>query len=252
MGLVIYPGALLSCLVYPVSLCRVFVFLTGISTFAWFGLTFLSVVSGYVLDTRYGILWDAKTTLGLSSVDSVVDCVCSCEGHLTKGTRPAIAVLDILVIQRALGVSFRTLKGLRQSRWATLLSITYSVPIHVFPVQWSRPDEKGGGPIQFRARGQPVQEEPAFDPFALMDEQPESWRSSVILHPELDDSSTSANSNRSAWAGAHLDVKIACCGFPSTRRDGTVTEDDICSGSTSKEEEESLSDEDDGALLRDA
>merc|ERR1711879_487201 len=43
-------------------------------------------------------------------------------------------------------------------------------------------EEPGSKPIRWRHEGEPVQSEPAFDPFCLMDEQPESaWTFPLIV-----------------------------------------------------------------------
>merc|ERR1711879_1023536 len=99
----------------------------------------------------------------------------------------------------------------------SLLSITYSIPVNVFPVHWTQED---GTPIRFRDVGEPVQGEPAFDPFALMDEQPRSEHYTVKLAPkemgedqriiwEFDDEEELIELHRQG------EQEIGCCGFPS-------------------------------------
>merc|ERR550525_586546 len=56
----------------------------------------------------------------------------------------------------------------------------FAVPITVYDVYWKRPN---GRPIQHRENGDPVQGELAFDPFALMDEQPDSALTTLTLKP---------------------------------------------------------------------
>ncbi|CAK0820432.1 unnamed protein product [Prorocentrum cordatum] len=75
----------------------------------------------------------------------------------------------------------RCLKGLRRSQWASLLSVTFPVPLTVYPAVWRKPD---GKPIDFRSEDMPEpQGEVAFDPFAMMDEQLDSASTTVQLRP---------------------------------------------------------------------
>lgn len=100
-----------------------------------------------------------------------------------------------MALRKAAFLAFRCLKGLRRrsscgfkvrtrrSQWANLLSVTFPVPLTLYSVDWLQAD---GKPIRFRTEVQlplaceltqqemPVQGEVAFDPFAMMDEQPDS------------------------------------------------------------------------------
>merc|ERR1712190_374816 len=106
-----------------------------------------------------------------------------CEYPLRPSAYLTVIFGTLAVILQSSALGLRALKGLRRSEWANLVSVTYIVPIEAFPVEWDRPAESGGGPIALRAPGEPVQDEPAFDPFCLMDEQPESGRLRPLLAP---------------------------------------------------------------------
>jgi len=86
----------------------------------------------------------------------------------------------VFVSFKSFSLMFRNLKGLRRSQWAALMSVTFPVPLSVYTVDWRTPD---GEPIEHRDEVTPVQGEPAYDPFALMDEQPESGFSTAKLQP---------------------------------------------------------------------
>ena len=55
------------------------------------------------------------------------------------------------------------------------------MPITIYSVEWR---QGNGHPIRHRTEGQAVQDEVAFDPFAMMDEQPDSAFTTVHLRPE--------------------------------------------------------------------
>merc|ERR1711920_413501 len=92
-----------------------------------------------------------------------------------------------------------------------------TMPAQVFPVYWRQPD---GEPIKFRAPGEPVQGEPAFDPFALMDEQPNSSDTMIRLAPVgrevIHESSIELSFLDDALRNesGDNDAEIGCCGFP--------------------------------------
>merc|ERR1719433_1543524 len=77
-------------------------------------------------------------------------------------------------------VTLRCLKGLRRAQWANLLSVVFPVPMTVYAVDWRQLD---GQPIRHRVEGMAVQEEVAFDPFAMMDEQPDGDFTTLHLAP---------------------------------------------------------------------
>jgi len=99
-----------------------------------------------------------------------------------------------------------------------------SVPLTTYAVEWTQAD---GQPIMFRT-DKMVQDELAFDPFAMMDEQPDSEFTTVTLKP----SPILTSSHRSVRAldgprarqVLHMDPRqishvtrteyVGCCGFP--------------------------------------
>eukprot|EP00929_Paragymnodinium_shiwhaense_P031788 TRINITY_DN17739_c0_g1_i2.p1 TRINITY_DN17739_c0_g1~~TRINITY_DN17739_c0_g1_i2.p1 ORF type:complete len:499 (+),score=52.99 TRINITY_DN17739_c0_g1_i2:123-1619(+) len=165
------PLAMLAFLRYPVRLSRGLVFvnctvlmLLGLSIVLY---SILNLSSASWRQT-YAMTWE------------VGGCVCGCLYPTNQGVGWALLVLGILVMYKAVILGFRCLKGLRRANWANLLSVLFPIPLVVYPVQWTKPD---GSPIQHRVAGQPVQGELAFDPFALMDEQLESGRSTLKMFP---------------------------------------------------------------------
>merc|ERR1719253_1151716 len=92
-----------------------------------------------------------------------------------------LATIGFVTIIKSIFIAFRCLKGLRRSQWANLLSVLFPVPITMYEVDWRQPD---GQQIRHRVEGVPVQSEVAFDPFAMMDEQPESRHTTIHLKPE--------------------------------------------------------------------
>merc|ERR1711971_928382 len=141
-----------------------------------------------------------------------------------------LLVIGLVVLLKALVLGFRCLKGLRRSNWANLLSVTFAVPLTTYNVEWNGPD---GRIIRFRKDGEPVQGEPAFDPFAMMDEQDDSFETTVELRPVKmfvpsgDGNGKLVSNTRRTIEGpgtlvsAELDLMelraseyIGCCGFP--------------------------------------
>jgi hypothetical protein len=285
---VLYPWMLVNFLYRPVSLSRIMVFYTALLCFCW-SLLFIIYTAAQISD-YFTIFWSQ------SGVDA--HCVCHCQYPLRGGIIQRVVLLASLACVASFGTAFRALRGLRQASWATLFSVTYVVPIEVFPTRWERPgnaeslevtapegvsslglkvkggassskegpcvvsqleeggwaeragilegDElvglnergadtcalqllqpqgrrplqlrlarrSGGGPIRFRTDGEPVQGEPAFDPFCLMDEQPESALQSVRLVP-----CDMSFEQRQRWYPEMSDqeevqAEIGCCGFP--------------------------------------
>jgi hypothetical protein len=97
------------------------------------------------------------------------------------------------------------------------MTVTFAVPLNAYAVEWTQPD---GQPIQHRKEGEPVQGELAFDPFALMDEQPDSAHTVVNLRPILvTDLCEEGGVNGRKIEGPHWDKPrdfeyIGPCGFP--------------------------------------
>jgi len=214
----VYPLSLVGglfwwCPLGPVRVSRVMVFQTGILSFFWSLIfVFANLLSPVIShEDFYAIFWHQP------SIDH--GCVCYCEYPLRPGVSTNLIFFGIVVVLWSASISFRALKGLRRPNWGNLFSILYTVPIEAFPVEWERPAEAGGGPINLRKAGEPVQSEPAFDPFCLMDEQPESGRTRVHLFPVPQGGEQVRRWSRSRDPTA--DSEIACCGFPMTMTGGS-------------------------------
>lgn len=158
-----------------------------------------------LVDTQpYAVLW------GIS--ESSVSCLCLCQFPLSRPVVLRVLVLGTGVCWHSINLTLRALKGLRRAQWANMFSVLYAVPVEAFPVVWERPQEAGGGPIRWRKEGEAVQSEPAFDPFCLMDEQPESaWTRAIIAPVPVKD-----DSRLTVWEPylGTLDMEIGWCGFP--------------------------------------
>jgi len=202
---IIYPLALLVCLVAPVRMSRVIVFLSAILCMLW-AVVFVTVTVFF--DTQaYAVLWSV-------SDPPSGGCVCLCEFPLSKSVVLRICVLGGGVCWHSFNLTFRALKGLRRGQWANMFSVLYAVPIEAFPVCWSRPplgSGKSPGAVKWRNEGEPVQAEPAFDPFCLMDEQPESGGMRALIT-----SVPTTEKVQFLWEPytGMLDTEIGCCGFP--------------------------------------
>jgi len=196
----VYPVSLLAFVCQPVKLSRIMVASTALLC-ALVSLTFISTM----LITRdiYALFW--------SEPRLAPNCICLCEFRLSFEVLLRLEFLGFLVLIASVSIGMRAFKGLRRGNWANLLSVLYAVPVEVFPVYWERPSEVGGGTIRHRVFGEAVQGEPAFDPFALMDEQPESGASTVRLRPV-----PLAEEQTMRWAKTEgsPDAEIGCCGFP--------------------------------------
>mmetsp|Transcript_43872 Transcript_43872/g.113302 ORF Transcript_43872/g.113302 Transcript_43872/m.113302 type:complete len:615 (-) Transcript_43872:61-1905(-) len=214
---VLYPLSLLSCFVAPVQMSRIMVFLSGILCMMW---SIIFVIET-ALDTQpYAVLWDVRGEPKLGDA-----CVCWCEFPLSRSVVLRVVVLSVGVCWNSFNLTFRALRGLRRAQWANMFSVLYAVPIEAFPVFWERPKETGGGPVKWRENGH-VQTEPAFDPFCLMDEQPESGRTRVQIMPVK-----WTEEQQFLWDGhsSNMDTEIGCCGFPRPLRaaeDGMYDDDD--------------------------
>lgn len=212
-----YPLALLVWFVAPVRMSRIMVFLSGILCMLW-SVVFIMITT--LIDRQvYAVLWNVS--VDVSNLDS---CMCLCEFPLSKFVIVRIVILGIGVCWHSFNLTFRALKGLRRGQWANMFSVLYAVPIEAFPVIWERPLDAGGGPVTWRSEGQPVQAEPAFDPFCLMDEQPESALTRVLIVPVA-----TSEQQQLIWEPytGTLDTGIGCCGFPRPHdvSDGADEED---------------------------
>jgi len=170
---VICPIILLAFVIYPVRMCRAWVFMVCVVTFLYgIALTCLMIglaASHWSNRPYYAVTWDAG------------GCTCGCDFPVSFGVCMNLAVIGIGTALKSLFVALRCLKGLRRSQWANLLSVVFPVPLTVYAVDWK---QKNGQPIKFRDDNTAVQEEVAFDPFAMMDEQLDSAFTTVNLQPE--------------------------------------------------------------------
>lgn len=198
-------------------------------------------VTATLLDKHmYAVLWSVSEP-GLAS------CVCLCEFPLSRYVVMRLIALGVGMCWHSLSLTLRALKGLRRSQWANMFSVLHAVPIEAFPVRWDQgPLELGlrhsageaddlsasspwssgtiRSPIKWRTEGDAVQSEPAFDPFCLMDEQPESARTRVLITPVCfeasriykEDPFESAEQAQLVWRSysGSCETEIGCCGFP--------------------------------------
>jgi len=213
--IVVCPLVLFHSCRHPVRMSRFSTFLICIMT-CIYGL-FLTSHQFYFLRLQedrphYAVTW------------SEAGCVCGCVYPVLSAVCWNLLVIGAGVIFQSALLGFRCLKGLRRSNWASLLSVTFSVPLTTYAVEWTQAD---GQPIMFRT-DKMVQDELAFDPFAMMDEQPDSEFTTVTLKP----SPILTSSHRSVRAldgprarqVLHMDPRqishvtrteyVGCCGFP--------------------------------------
>jgi len=175
---VIGPILLMAFARYPVRMCRAWVFITCITTFLY-GIALTCLSLGFAGSSPahrpyYAVTWEADNAEGIA-------CTCGCDFPVATSVCINLSVIGIGTALKSLFVALRCLKGLRRSQWANLLSVVFPVPLTVYTVDWKQPD---GNPIKFRDETMAVQEEVAFDPFAMMDEQLDSASTTVDLHPE--------------------------------------------------------------------
>lgn len=156
------------------------------------------------------------------------DEVCGCHYPMSKSKCTQILFIFLGNALFFIGVGTKTLKGLRCSTWATLITAQFPVPIALYPVQWKyngdfiqhRDSQKNSeGEEQNRICFQPVQAEPAFDPFALLDEQPNSSVTYLSLQPRFEipagGTADLANDLERADRPNRPEARsIECCGFP--------------------------------------
>jgi len=183
-----------------------------------------------VLFGLYGILLMSQALFALGSAErwrpvyavtvivSSGACTCGCDYPITDGACIQIFFMGLIISIQGLLLATRCLKGLRRSNWANLMTVMYTIPLTVFDVEWTQPD---GEPITFRKPGEPVQGEPAFDPFALMDEQEESAFTTIQLEPvPIKKLGSCHKLSGPVTPGLNSTTPhfIGCCGFPCPRK----------------------------------
>jgi len=180
---VIVPIVLLAFVRYPIRMCRVWVFIVCIAT-SIYGLA-LSVLQFWFAASppsarpHYAITWQVDIASDVQGV-SGAGCICGCDYPISLDTCIRLAVIGMATTMKSVFVTVRCLKGLRRAQWANLLSVVFPVPMTVYSVDWRQPD---GQPIRHRDGSMAVQEEVAFDPFAMMDEQPDADFTTLNLAP---------------------------------------------------------------------
>eukprot|EP00928_Gymnodinium_smaydae_P075386 TRINITY_DN583_c0_g1_i5.p1 TRINITY_DN583_c0_g1~~TRINITY_DN583_c0_g1_i5.p1 ORF type:complete len:469 (+),score=39.83 TRINITY_DN583_c0_g1_i5:26-1432(+) len=209
---------------YPIRMSRfwTFVLLLAASIYGLaMTITMVVFLANTKLRPRYAIVWEVA-----APKESI--CYCGCAYLVSPQTLWRLFFIGVSVVIQSLLATMRCLKGLRRSQWANLMSVLFPVPVGVYAVKWTTPS---GAPIQHRNEGEPVQDELAFDPFALMDEQPESRYTTCTLKPEFAyDVDTSGRwkplgMDRGLAAPTLPEIKkgeilmqptefIGCCGFP--------------------------------------
>mmetsp|Transcript_41319 Transcript_41319/g.95682 ORF Transcript_41319/g.95682 Transcript_41319/m.95682 type:complete len:485 (+) Transcript_41319:46-1500(+) len=159
----------------------------------------------------YAITWEAG------------QCTCGCVFPFTRGGIWRVLLMAVIIAYKSIMLGLRCLKGLRRSNWANLMTVMFAIPMTVYPAEWTRPD---GTPIDRREPGQSVQGEPAFDPFAMMDEQHDSAHMTVELKPTRTVDSPSKSKHRRSRLSAPkvpmvavqeaeiYNEEVGCCGFP--------------------------------------
>mmetsp|Transcript_2668 Transcript_2668/g.6068 ORF Transcript_2668/g.6068 Transcript_2668/m.6068 type:complete len:566 (-) Transcript_2668:39-1736(-) len=179
---IICPLILLAFMRYPIRMSRAWVFIISVACVLYgsaLTLQQLAFVARTDLRPRYALTWEAQGFQSASLQTSL--CTCGCDYSMSLNVSVNLAVIGLVTTVKSAFLAFRCLKGLRRSQWANLLSVTFPVPLTVYTVDWQQPD---GQPIRFRTKEIPVQGEVAFDPFAMMDEQPDSAYTTVHLRPE--------------------------------------------------------------------
>jgi len=144
------------------------------------------------------------------------ECGCHYPLYRPKYCQLMLAMIGNTVL--FVGMGTRTLKGLRCSIWANLITCSFSVPITVYPVQWKNKDEFIKNRDSQADFFQPVQGEPAFDPFALLDEQPNSYETTITIEPrflaESNVDLAESNVDQACRQRNKRKEDIECCGLP--------------------------------------
>eukprot|EP00931_Biecheleriopsis_adriatica_P065208 TRINITY_DN39806_c0_g1_i1.p1 TRINITY_DN39806_c0_g1~~TRINITY_DN39806_c0_g1_i1.p1 ORF type:complete len:679 (-),score=63.36 TRINITY_DN39806_c0_g1_i1:17-1759(-) len=225
---------LLAWLRAPRTLSRAMVFLTSVAC-SLYGLALASWSLAFAFDPhlrpRYALTWQQEgilpQTSATSSSSGTTMCTCGCDYSISAGVCLNLANIGALTTVKAFFIAFRCLKGLRRSNWANLLTVQFPVPLNVYAVDWRTKQNKI---IDYRKEGMKVQEEVAFDPYAMMDEQLESADAFLKVEPTWREplpktcqsgegfagKATGARGRSSTFVcdGAGDRTEIGCCGFP--------------------------------------
>jgi len=185
---IIVPLLMLAFARYPIRMSRAWVFIVCLACSIYgLALTILQIVLLVSPRSRprYALTWQIKPSLVASAVvansTTLGSCSCGCEYPVSVGVCTNLTIIGVVTTMKSLFLAFRCLKGLRRSQWANLLSVMFPVPVTVYSVDWR---QSNGQIIKHRTEGVAVQEEVAFDPFAMMDEQTDSAFSTMHLRPE--------------------------------------------------------------------
>jgi hypothetical protein len=183
---VMLPAIMLAFMRYPIRMSRAWVFLICITCSAY-GLILtvqMAVFTGNAsLRPLYAVTWvpDMPASSNTTQPMGGSPCTCGCDYPISFNVVMNLVVVGVGTTVKSVFVAFRCLKGLRRSEWASLLLVTFPVPLTAYAVDWRTKD---GQIIRHRTEGMPVQGEVAFDPFAMMDEQPDSKNTTIHLRPE--------------------------------------------------------------------
>lgn len=231
-NVVMVPLALGLFLTSPVKMSRAMVF--GISVAcSLYGVALMLQEAVFMLSPEsrpvYALTWipDTNATRLRGGAPGQRTCTCGCDYASGVTMNSYLLLIGAVSTFKCVLLALRCLKGLRRSQWANLLSVTFAVPLGAWPISWHQPN---GQPIKYRTEDGKVQSEVAFDPFALMDEQPNSSLTMVTLKPESNYSTAHARKvSDPPEPVRYLEVSspsedcdergeyIGCCGFPWPR-----------------------------------
>ena len=175
-------------LCWPVRLSRFWTLVLSVGGFIYGLALVIHMIVFFISPSHrahFAVTWGVD---GVDASGATTRCTCGCSYPISNAVILGHVSIGSVAALRCMLIALRCLKGLRRANWANLLSVTYTVPVAVFDVVWyheiDMPEgKKRNEPIKHRKYGEPVQGELAFDPFALMDEQPGSATTTVELKP---------------------------------------------------------------------
>jgi len=238
LNFVICPLLLVTFIRYPIRMSRAWTFVVCIVASVYglaLSLEQLAYIASPQSRPQYAVTWEplfaTEAASGNATGAALPEvCTCGCDFPVAVNVHVNLLVIGIITTLKSFFIAFRCLKGLRRSQWANLLSVTFAVPLTVYPAVWRKSD---GKPIDFRSEDMPEpQGEVAFDPFAMMDEQLDSASTTVQLRPVPFNEERSDGLERKCEAPGQVadslssSVRdsvlyrrreyIGCCGFPWT------------------------------------